>query len=418
MKSSLRRRLHLAFGRLRRFNRALNGESGGTASRHLRSSLLRPTTKHLTGFDRLLIFMSNSPVPVPMAIAVAVAVAVVEVFDRHKDYLPAYVQFGALSVLMLVFLFHRNVRSLVRPNRTKILLLRRFHTERVPAYPLSRVMHRLVERGYQVVTLRDSIVDADRETLGGFSELLAIALTIVVRCGFLAALGGLLYLYLEVNASAAFAAITSSAVRWSIYAVETAAAVLYLASFQRKDGFINRLMSRADSWAKAKSAELFTRGARPLGSDRGAFRHRGQLAMKVIQANDGTWLRDVQALMDASEVVVVDLSNPSENVRLEVLELGRRQGRCIPIWLRAANQASILRRDFAGYEVLGVSFHGAPIEATYPSRRATKTDYLGGTNAGLNPWEYLAAATLASTIESAIAHGQRATEASASSLDA
>lgn len=408
MKPSLRRRLRLASGRLRRFNRALKGESAGAASRHLRSGLFRPTTKHLTGLDRFLIFMSNSPVP--MAIVAAVAVAICEAFDRYKDVMPANVRPWALIILMSVFLFHRNVRSLARRNGTKILLLRRFHTERVPAYPLSRVMHRLVERGYQVVTLRDSIVDADRETLGGFSELFAMGLKIVNFSAFFAALGGLLFLYLKVDASAAFAAITSPAVRWTIYAAQAATAVLFLDSLRRKGSFMKRLADRAGLWEQAKLADLFTRRARPLGSGRGAFRHRGQLAMRVIRANDDTWLRDVQALMEASDVVIVDLSNPSENIRLEVLELGQRPERCIPIWLRVANQASIIRHDVAAYEVLGVSFSGAPIEATYPSRRATTSDYREGVQVGLGPWEYLAAATLASTIESAIAHGQRTTE--------
>lgn len=400
MKPSLRRKLRLTLGGLRRFNRVLKGEDAGSASRHLRSSLLPPTTRHLTGLDRFLIFMSSSPVPVVLLFVVAFAVS--EVFDRFKDVLPSHVEFAAAVICASVVLFHRNVRSLAHPNGVKILLLRRFHTERVPAYPLSRVMHRLVERGYQVVTLRDSIVDADRETLGGISELLGGLLAMPIPVGFLALVGGLLYLYLEIDTSAAFAVVTSGAIRWTIYATQAATVVLCLASFMRKGGHISRLMNRSGSWVLAKAAELFTRRARTLGANLGAFRHRGQLAMTIIQANDGTWLRDVQALIEASDLVIVDLSNPSENIRLEVLELGRRLGRRIPIWLRAGSQSSIVRRDPTGYEVLGVRFQGTAIEATYPSRRATNHDYRGGSNAGLNPWEYLAAATLASTIESVI----------------
>ena len=386
--------MRLSVGRLKRFHETLSGDGSGTWSRYFRCSDL-DTRPHLTRIDSILILASKSPLPLG---ALALCVVVVSLFyDDYKSALPQYVEPTFYSAVVLTAFFYRNVMSLGFASGPKVLLLRRFHTELHPTYPLTRVFHRLVERGFQVVTLRDSIVDRDRDTFSGVDAAARLASGLVNEFVYYGCFIAVPILLLFWNQSDAFRQSSAVTGWWLILLLEGALTTLaWYLGWWRDGGFFKRVRKSGKANSLSKGAPLFALQARAFRA--GKFRHRGQLGMKIIRGDDQRWLEEVCLLMDQSDIVVVDLSNPSDNIRLEIEALSRRYGSCVPVWMRMANQVSAVEPGRHSYKVLSVEFPGKPIELTYPPR-SSKGDYLSGVEAGFNFREFQAAAALAATLK-------------------
>lgn len=282
--------------------------------------------------------------------------------------------------------FSRNILSALAPERTSVLFLRRFHKERAPAYPVSQVMNGLVQRGYDVVTLRDSIVESDKVT-----AFLPLLIALVLPAVVLALVPLLLVLALGVALTV-----------WPIYELGilfdrslsgralgyesapflmSAAVVLGLWALVvwRKWRQLNDLDDLFLKWtflvpwffahtvimerlARSRNASEFLGEFAAISRLRG----RGQLGMTVIAAEDSVWVPAVCRLMDYCRVVFVDLSDPTSNIELEVSELSKREGLCLPIWLRASGSPSCIRQFGGQYQVLSSYFTGEAIEIEYP----------------------------------------------------
>lgn len=271
--------------------------------------------------------------------------------------------------------FSRNGFSMLAGNRVPVLLLRKFHHEQPPHYPVSRVMNRLVERGYQVVTLRDSVISGDRSTnapasiaLAGLAVLGAcwIAVTYVLDPlgRFAQEILAWMNTHIRISVPLQLLALLAVAVPGSIV-VGTLIERQYHAW---KEPALRSFMALI----RILSLSPFEKGHLVNGR---ALRRRGQLAMTVYSAADETWLQDVASLMSRCPVVVVDLSSPSANIELEVAELARRQSTCLPIWIRATGTRSQISIGAGQYTVLAQTFEGHPVEITYPATAPKHHDW-------------------------------------------
>lgn len=298
-----------------------------------------------------------------------------------------------------------NLSSALAERRASILFLRRFNTERAPLYPVSRVLDQLVCRGYEVVTLRDQVVDRDRETMRPASVLSAVVGGWVISmCLAVGLCWALIWMMYELDTNPEFERFLAAAPAWiGFISAVTVAGSLGLYALKKQIGLSdvvigtmkvisNTVMSIVTSSARSVSTSRYNRGA---------YRRRGQLGMSVVAASDSTWERTVADILVHCDIVIVDLSFPSTNIAIEVAMISKQES-CIPIWLRSSSGRSLVHRAPETYTVLSTRFNGAPVEVVYPPTSTSELyshfDPSGVSGNSL----YEAANALSLTIESAL----------------
>jgi hypothetical protein len=258
-----------------------------------------------------------------------------------------------------------------RKPKPRILFLRRFHVEQWPRFPVSRVMSRLGTLGYEVVTLADTVVTDDRDTkepvatmiatLGAFAILFSPLVLMIVASTALA----LRYLHLlgpwvTVVIFAPFLVFAISL--W----VGKSGKSLFQRALESLVGRIRQPLMRILSvgridMRKGDFATVARLGARRL-------RRRWQLGLTVIASSDQNWQAAVQMLIRTSQVICIDLAEPSRHLLTEIAELAANQRGKDTIWMyHPGMDVPFVSHDADNYSVAGQRFSGPFLEYQYPA---------------------------------------------------
>jgi hypothetical protein len=241
------------------------------------------------------------------------------------------------------------------PRQRSVLWLRRFHRERLPQFPLSKVFNRLSAWGLQTYTLRDSRVKGSKGIGAKLSYVVPTIFMPLVGCGFWAVaqtipFDGPIAHWMRINLGL-FGL-------WFFLILLVACcflpAILICLGISRLLGML--------------SVPANESGLRRHFSKIG--RHLTQLDITVIATDDDRWQQTVEFLVESVDFVVVDLSDISENVVWEIQAI-RRLGRAnTTIWMVCdENSAKRIRvASSGGFSVLGVDFDGVPRILRYPQR--------------------------------------------------
>lgn len=299
-----------------------------------------------------------------------IAVAVLCPHDSVESIWLAY------SVFVLLALFSLpNLSSALIRTQSRLLFLRKFHSETGCTFPVSIVMDLLVQRGYEVVTLRDSIVRKDRSSARPLALVITAILAWVVGFPFLLASGMLIALgvYEVLELLLSYELISSSLRDFFSYfcipAIFLPTWLVFVTYRDRSD----REMRGSVEWISRTLAGALSRPRHPRSAQRlrRSMRWRGQLGMTVIATTDENWRHHVEELILWADVVFMDVSTPSIHIATEVDLLSNASGMKKIVWL-CQEPRRTFKFTSSGYEVLGRSFAGAPTIVQYP--RAADSD--------------------------------------------
>jgi hypothetical protein len=256
------------------------------------------------------------------------------------------------------------------PHRGRVLLLRRFHQERLPNFPVSRAFGILAGAGFEVITLADSIVRSDRNTVGilfrALSVTIALFPTVLLMVG-LSISGSLIVMALVDVASPLGATLIGLGIALSY------ASVYFVPIGGRS--VAEWIMTPIEAvlfrfWDRAGLGRLDLRQAtgecvdalvlRPL-------RRRWQAGPVVILASDQNWRQVVASLNKTSTVICIDVSWPSAHLATEAGLLAEHCSGNEILWLHSAQSPPDFPKLPEGYLALDHFIPGCPTFFPYPA---------------------------------------------------
>jgi hypothetical protein len=256
------------------------------------------------------------------------------------------------------------VLAMTAPVRPRILLLRRFHSE-IGRNPVSTIFDDLTRRGYDCVTLADSIVSVDRSTLRGGLTTVAVAVWFV---GFVSILGIpsiVLVLLLQWefgvapnHALAAGLLLILAAFNWMPKSV--------MNGHERfADWLVRRLTPRrpAAQWRQSDGSMQFP----------ARFRRPWQSGLTVLETTDDDWQEVVWRLVHSSAWICFDLHDPSTNMHHEMTVLAQQDMERGVVWMEPVSGQHIDIGD-GWFEILGRRVRGAPWIWQYPDEGPGRDD--------------------------------------------
>lgn len=316
-------------------------------------------------------------------------------FDNYYIYI-------AYNIFLIAFLFYMIVLlSSILQNKDcreskRILFLRRFHKEVYPAFPLSIIVSKLGQFGFEPVTLADSVIDGDDRANTGLAMTLAILVHAIAGVLF-----ALIFLY-AVWRLAGMVYLMGSDYKLTHYLrdIPINSGFMFVVTFNIVVLFIVGYYSAdlTKGGGRIKSTYLFNIFIRVLprrlidlrsvtnkdihGIVRSGFRHVTYGGMAVIWSSDEMWEDIILEILGNVHVIIVDISNPSKNIYLEVAMLSRAGPWIRIVWAISddVHLFDVMNIEISGYTVFGVEFFGTPHLFRYPSRIDFRYPEGGGVN--------------------------------------
>ncbi len=236
-----------------------------------------------------------------------------------------------------------------KPYRGRILFLRRFHFEHPPAFPLSRVITKLVGKGFEVFTLADSVVDDDAETK--LPVIVGILLALVILFYIIAGAGitslicrdvfDIDFMELDFYGLSNFWQLLSGVLAF----VVVLGAMVFGTQLLLRRRPIRSFLTLAFRWISRRVTRLMPRlivdaTQWSLGDVDVLLKKRQRSRLKrgitVIRSSDENWSYLVHRLIQTSSVICIDISNPSRHLITEISTLQKQNRGFHIIWTRTA----------------------------------------------------------------------------------
>lgn len=277
-----------------------------------------------------------------------------------------------LSIFPMMFFQYYLFRALQKP-KGRVLFLRRFHLERPPAFPVSRVIDKLGISGFEPVTLADSIVYDDvasKQPLAAFLVMPIFAIGLIVT--IVAPL--LIGLFSVIAVGALFGEHNTEILLAGLLLGSGAGVLSYIAFFTPlfggRQGPLNSL-SRYIFRSVLKGLPLLRLDLQAADEQRllslvsAPLRKPWQLGMVIINCSDENWDVAVELLVRTSRMVLIDISNPSRHILAEIAKIKSNNSPVIWMYPHSFSNAQI-EISSEGYQIYGFKFSGQFNSFAYP----------------------------------------------------
>ena len=285
----------------------------------------------------------------------AISVLLAVIFNYHD---PVFA--GALGA-MIGLLGTPWAITITAPRRGRIILLRKFDLERPPVFPICKIVSKLRLDGYEVITLADTEIESDEDTLRSLSLALCIPIAVPVLTLILI---GPAYLV---------ASFTDSEFLLMIALAPLLVAVIAVI------GTLGTILERLP----ILFAELLMTVLRPTGLGRidvtkispenvptalaRKLKRHWVAGTKVVAASDKNWRDVVQFLVKDASLTLIDVSKPTRHLLTEISMIASHTNGRKVIWLYPESDTlGQLSPSATGYSAFGFHFEGPMRSFRYP----------------------------------------------------
>jgi hypothetical protein len=256
-------------------------------------------------------------------------------FIRGND--PAF-----MLMLCLTFttgLFAVSFQRLMLRRIGSVLLLRRFHKERAPEFPLTRLFEvGVAPLGFPTFTLRDSQIQSSSwkvRTSG--APLLCAGFTMLGLAAFITSMKGIIFICAS-------------------FVIFYFMSLVYL-RMQRREKLLMGFLE-ADRSDRLEIMKM----VRDIG------RHFGELGINIISTDDNNWRTIVELLAHNVDLIVIDLSQANEHIVWEINKIIELKYAAKIVWACPGRAFDFIKElDDAHYSVLDLVFEGICSYFEYPN---------------------------------------------------
>jgi hypothetical protein len=225
-----------------------------------------------------------------------------------------------------------------------VLLLRRFHKERAPEFPLTRLFEiGVAPIGFPTFTLRDSQIQSSswkvklKPDFTGTMLLLCAGFTMLGLVAFITSMKGTVFIYATVG-------------------IFLFMSFVFLRARRRE-----RLLTGFLEADRSNQPEI-TKMVRGIG------RHFSDFGINIISTDDNNWQAIVELLAHNVDLIVIDLSQANEHIVWELNKIIELKYAAKIVWACPGRAFDFIKEiDDAHYSVLGLVFEGISSYFEYPN---------------------------------------------------